>query len=678
MTNKEFIESIATSVRSDMATSGILASITIAQACLESAYGESELAVKAYNLFGMKATLSGNTWSSDWDCSTYSKQTKEQDANGKEYTITADFRKYASWAASIKDHSDYLNGAMNGSTLRYAGLSGCTNYRSAAQLIKDGGYATDIDYVDNLCKVIENNNLTQYDNNDGGNNMQITDALLTISNYNRPGTKRSSTTAIACHYIGNPGTSAQANRNYFESLKNGQGTKASCHYIIGLQGEILRLIPEDEISWCTNQANSYTISIEACHPDNSGKFNDATYESYVALCADLCSRWGLDPVNGGLIRHYDVTGKVCPKYFVDHPDAWTQFKAEVAAAMTVKEKKSGWCEENGGWRFYLGDTGTYVANDWYQDGGDWYWFDGDGMMVADNWKTDSNDKWYYLTPSGAVAKNKWAIWNEELYRLTEDGSMYEGRVILDSDEKGALQIFDSRSNDLGYIKDGLFFCLDGVQNTRNGHDKNVTTYWHDISGNNNDPILGGGVLTSGDTYCEIQGSYLAIRKPENGWMPMTFQIVCQTDENTDGSRKIFPAFAPTVAGYGSASSFHIGVAEDNMYGINLNGNSIFHSISVEKTQKAAFSIIAGEVYKGYDNYERLDSKAYFNGGLVSIRNDSIYLYESKYIYLGRGYDSSSAIPWKGKIYSVRIYNRELSQEELDYNYMVDKVRFNIQ
>ncbi|KAK9679503.1 Choline-binding repeat [Popillia japonica] len=416
-----------------MATTGILASITTAQACLESAYGASELAVNANNLFGMKATISGNTWASEWDGSTYSKYTSEQDTSGNESTELAAFRKYASWAASIKDHSDYLNGAVIGSSLRYAGLSGCTDYRTAAQIIKDGGYATDTAYVDKLCAVIESNNLTQYDNYDGGISMQITDALLTISNYNRPGTLRSTTTAIAC----NPGTTAIANRNYFENLATTHTTKASCHYIIGLEGEILRLVPEEEISWCTNSANSYSIGIEACHDDNTGKFNDATYASYVALCADLCTRWGLDPLNGGLIRHHDVTGKICPKYFVDYPEAWAQFKADVAAAMVGEEKKSGWYEENGGWRFYLGDTGAYVANNWYQDNDKWYWFDGSGMMVSNIWYKYNSD-WYYLGSDGAMVKglqNAGGKW----YYLDDDGKMATEPIILTPDDNGALE-----------------------------------------------------------------------------------------------------------------------------------------------------------------------------------------------------------------------------------------------
>lgn len=198
--------------------------------------------------------------------------------------------------------------------------------------------------------------------------MKIKDALLTIINFNRPDTKRNHTTAIACHYIGNKNTSAQANRNWFESLKDGQRTKASCHYIIGLDGEILRLIPEDEISWCTNSANAYTISIEACHPDTSGKFTDATYTTYVELCADLCKRWGLDPLAGGLIRHYDVTRKICPKWFVDNPNEWERFKRAVAAKMAEGNRKSGWVNEDGGRRCYNGDTGLCVRNDWVQDG----------------------------------------------------------------------------------------------------------------------------------------------------------------------------------------------------------------------------------------------------------------------------------------------------------------------
>ena len=64
---------------------------------------------------------------------------------------------------SIADHSAYLLGAKNGNKLRYEGLKGCTDYKKAVQIIKDGGYATSLTYVENLCSIIERWNLTQYD-----------------------------------------------------------------------------------------------------------------------------------------------------------------------------------------------------------------------------------------------------------------------------------------------------------------------------------------------------------------------------------------------------------------------------------------------------------------------------------------------------------------------------------
>ena len=121
--------------------------------------------VGANNCFGMKKSLSGNTWSgSAWDgTSVYTKQTQEQIADGSYVTITADFRRYGCVEDSIEDHSAYLLGAKNGSTLRYDGLKGCTDYRKAVQVIRDGGYATSLTYVEKLCSIIEKWKLTQYD-----------------------------------------------------------------------------------------------------------------------------------------------------------------------------------------------------------------------------------------------------------------------------------------------------------------------------------------------------------------------------------------------------------------------------------------------------------------------------------------------------------------------------------
>lgn len=164
-TNEQFLEYIGPRAKEDMKKTGVLASVTIAQSILESAWGQSELSLKANNLFGMKSSLSGNTWSSEWDGKIYSKYSDEE-YNGVVTSVKSDFRMYSTVDASIKDHSDYLCGAKNGSELRYKDLKGETNYRTAIQIIKDGGYATDSGYVDKICGIIEKYELDKFDKNE--------------------------------------------------------------------------------------------------------------------------------------------------------------------------------------------------------------------------------------------------------------------------------------------------------------------------------------------------------------------------------------------------------------------------------------------------------------------------------------------------------------------------------
>lgn len=165
LSNSDIIQKVSPLFTADQKKSGILASVSLAQFILESGYGTSELAQNANNCFGMKKSLSGNTWAgSMWDgSSVYTKKTQEQNADGSYVTITADFRKYACVEDSIADHSAYLLGAMNGSKKRYEGLAGEKDYKKAVQIIKDGGYATSLSYVTNVCNIIEKWNLTQYD-----------------------------------------------------------------------------------------------------------------------------------------------------------------------------------------------------------------------------------------------------------------------------------------------------------------------------------------------------------------------------------------------------------------------------------------------------------------------------------------------------------------------------------
>ena len=165
LTEEQVLAKVGPLFTADQKKSGILASVSMAQFILESGYGKSELALGANNCFGMKKSLSGNTWSgSVWDgVSIYKKKTQEQKADGSYVTVTAEFRKYPNVDDSIADHSAYLLGAKNGEKFRYDGLKGCSDHKKAVQIIKDGGYATSLTYVEKLCSIIEKWKPTQYD-----------------------------------------------------------------------------------------------------------------------------------------------------------------------------------------------------------------------------------------------------------------------------------------------------------------------------------------------------------------------------------------------------------------------------------------------------------------------------------------------------------------------------------
>lgn len=156
--------------------------------------------------------------------------------------------------------------------------------------------------------------------------------LLTPNEYSRPQNPLKKVNSIVVHYTANPGTTGEANRNYFENLKVKKTTSASSHFVIGLEGEIIQCIPLDEISYASNDRNYDTISIECCHPDETGKFNDKTYESLIALLSFLCSEYRLEVDD--IIRHYDVSGKNCPLYYVDNEDAWNKLKDDVKLSIS--------------------------------------------------------------------------------------------------------------------------------------------------------------------------------------------------------------------------------------------------------------------------------------------------------------------------------------------------------
>ena len=424
----DVVKKVGSLFTADQKKSGILASVSLAQFILESGYGSTELAQNANNCFGMKKSLSGNTWGgSTWDGkSIYTKKTQEDDGTGKLYTITADFRRYPCVEDSIADHSAYLLGAMNGSKKRYAGLQGCTDYKKAVQIIKDGGYATDTKYVSKICSIIERWNLTQYDLKAEAIQKQEASAIriadrtihdITKENLSEVPRSRGGNKIefIVVHYLGVPNAD---NPNLYGGGYGG-------HYNIKRDGSVYKAAdPKTAVVWhcggglqgsgghtfhgiCTN-FNSIGIECGVCYTDTSVKdasgdsnqwyFTTETQESLVWLVSKLMDEYGISLDH--VIRHYDVTGKICPNPYVKNNKlrtswTWEEFKSRLAEY----RKSGGYVAEGSG-----SASAPVTADAWYRVRKNW----GDAssqvgaFKVLDNAKAcaDEHPGYYVFDPDG--------------------------------------------------------------------------------------------------------------------------------------------------------------------------------------------------------------------------------------------------------------------------------------
>lgn len=151
--------------------------------------------------------------------------------------------------------------------------------------------------------------------------------FLTVNEYSRPGTPLLKVEEVYVHYTANPGTNAHQNRSYFENLAETEETKASSHFIIGYEGEIVQCVPLNEIAYAVAGENPHSISIECCYVAEDGSFTQETYDSLIELLKWLSDVYGLKEED--ILRHYDSNGKLCPIYYVEHEDEWKKLKNDV-------------------------------------------------------------------------------------------------------------------------------------------------------------------------------------------------------------------------------------------------------------------------------------------------------------------------------------------------------------
>ena len=183
--------------------------------------------------------------------------------------------------------------------------------------------------------------------------MDIWEDLLTVNKYSRPGKKLAEVLGFVIHWVANPMSTPKQNRDYFELRKNGEHGYGSAHFIVGIDGDIIQCIPENEVAYhcgtsrpispnstqiytdmartvfgkycqspTSNSPNNCTIGIEMCHPDWSGEFTNDTLEATSEVLRHLINKYNKKDI----LTHNEVVGwKDCPRWFVEHPSELSQY-----------------------------------------------------------------------------------------------------------------------------------------------------------------------------------------------------------------------------------------------------------------------------------------------------------------------------------------------------------------
>lgn len=328
MTQEQFIAEVAKYVQKYALQYGIkVYSPIIAQACLESAYGTSELAANAHNYFGLKYRKNRCPSASG----IYYKMGSEQNADGTYSSSAMQWMKFDNLEKGVKGYFEFINIA------NYSNLKGVTDPKTYLENIKKDGYATSLKYVDNLMKVIEKWNLTKYDkieetkeedktsNTAGYSNSPLVNCVVKSPNHSGRRTHKIDRISVHC-VVGQ--LTAESIGNCFTS----KSRQASCNYGIGKDGRVVLVVDEANRSWCTSSAanDQRAITIEvASDKTHPYAFTNAAYEKLITLCIDICKRNGIKkllwletkekslayvPKNGEAIltAHRWFAAKACP------------------------------------------------------------------------------------------------------------------------------------------------------------------------------------------------------------------------------------------------------------------------------------------------------------------------------------------------------------------------------
>ena len=321
MTKEEFINEVAKSVIKYAPQFNIkVCSPIIAQACLESAYGTSHKA-QYHNYFGLKYRANRVTCHSGY----FNDNSVEHNTDGSYTPINTDWYKFESLDKGILGYFQFTNISI------YSNVKGVTEPKEYITRLRNDGYATDLQYVDKVMKVINDNNLTRFDNTNKGE--------IKMSYTFRQNMVSSSKYSIKCPYsmdpqyitIHNTANSASADAEVRYMISN--NNQVSYHVCVD-EREVIQAIPFNRNAWHAGDGGSGTgnrksIGIEIARSTGDANLFEQAERNCAAYVAKLLKErgWGIDRVK----RHKDWSGKNCPHKTMEK--GWQRFLNMIQAEL---------------------------------------------------------------------------------------------------------------------------------------------------------------------------------------------------------------------------------------------------------------------------------------------------------------------------------------------------------
>ncbi len=396
MTHEQFIEEIGAAVQLLVPEYGIMVcSPIIAQAILESAWGTSNKAL-FHNYFGLKYRPGRVSCHSG----TFIDGSSEQLKDGSYVPITDQWYAFESLEKGVEGYLQFIN------TPNYQALKGVTDPYEYLTEIKKAGYATSQNYVQNVWKVIQDNDLQRFDTFTKGQNIMANSTLATYRNptRNHSGARTQKISKITPHEMAANWTGKQC-ADYFESCGR-TGRQASSNYCVGNGGDIAVSVDEANRAWTSssewNDQRAATIEVSNSVCGGDWPVSPAAYNSLVKLSADICKRNGINPhftggTDGTITMHKQFAATACPGPYLEHKIRTGDFERDVKAAMgqgTAKPVSNQLYRIRKTWADVKSQIGAYksLENAKKACGIGYSVFDKDGKAV--------------YTPSGSTGK-KW-------------------------------------------------------------------------------------------------------------------------------------------------------------------------------------------------------------------------------------------------------------------------------